>query len=193
MEQSENKIIELVWSNLGLPEEDGLQQLKDLFSLVERKKGSVFAKKDDYPRNIAIIHSGVLRAYYSSFDKEEYNKTFFTEGDFVGAYSALVTNNKNQIDIDCLTDCLLLEANYSQITKLYDKYRSVERMSRVLAEQFFVVKEKREIELVTLEAKERYEIFKNEHPNLEQLIPQYHIASYLGVSPTQLSRIRAKR
>jgi hypothetical protein len=54
-------------------------------------------------------------------------------------------------------------------------------------------KEKREIELVTLEAKERYAIFQQEHPQLEQLIPQYHIASYLGVSPTQLSRIRAQK
>jgi len=62
-----------------------------------------------------------------------------------------------------------------------------------MAEQFFIQKEKREIELVTLEAKERYQIFQKEHPGLDQQIPQYHIASYLGVSPTQLSRIRAQK
>ena len=54
-------------------------------------------------------------------------------------------------------------------------------------------KEKREIELVTMEAKDRYVIFQEEHPQIEQLIPQYHIASYLGISPTQLSRIRGQK
>ena len=135
----------------------------------------------------------MLRAYYSNDQAEEYNKTFFTENNFVGAYSALITQEKNLIDIDCLTDCSLLVATYQWITKLYDQHPQVERLARILAEQFFVRKEKREIELVTLEAKERYAIFQQEHPQLEQLIPQYHIASYLGVSPTQLSRIRAQK
>ena len=79
------------------------------------------------------------------------------------------------------------------MTKLYDSIPKIERLSRILAEHFFVDKEKREIELVMLGASEKYEIFKKEHPNLENLIPQYHIASYLGISPTQLSRIRAKK
>jgi hypothetical protein len=84
-------------------------------------------------------------------------------------------------------------AEYQKITALFEQYRKVERLARILAEQFFVRKEKREIELVTLEAKDRYAIFQKEHPQLEQLIPQYHIASYLGVSPTQLSRIRGRK
>jgi hypothetical protein len=58
------------------------------------------------------------------------------------------------------------------------------------AESFFLHKEKREIELVLLRADERYRIFKEEYPTLENLISQYHVASYLGITPTQLSRIR---
>ncbi|RIW14965.1 Crp/Fnr family transcriptional regulator [Algoriphagus lacus] len=170
-----------------------LECLLGLFSEIKLKKGTVFAKKGEYSKNIAFVKSGVLRAYYSNDKGEEYNKTFFTENNFVGAYSALITKEKNLIDIDCLTDCTLLVAEYEKITMLYGQYPQVERLARILAEQFFVRKEKREIELVTLEAKERYIIFQQEHPTLEQLIPQYHIASYLGVSPTQLSRIRAKK
>jgi CRP-like cAMP-binding protein len=131
-----------------------LELLTNLFSEVQLRKGAIFAKKGEYSRKIAFVKSGVLRAYYSNDQAEEYNKTFFTENNFVGAYSALITQKKNLIDVR---------------------------------------KEKREIELVTLEAKERYAIFQQEHPQLEQLIPQYHIASYLGVSPTQLSRIRAQK
>jgi len=163
------------------------------FSEVNFKKGKALAKKGEYAKKIAFVLNGVIRAYYSNDKGEEYNKTFFTAGKFVGAYSSLITKQKNLIDIDCLTDCKLLIAEYSKITSLYDQYPQIERLSRILAEYFFVIKEKREIELVTLEAKERYAIFQQEHPQLEQLIPQYHIASYLGVSPTQLSRIRAQK
>ncbi|MEL6559981.1 MAG: Crp/Fnr family transcriptional regulator [Bacteroidota bacterium] len=174
-------------------EEDTLDIFADLFTEQQYRKGSGFAVKGEYSRNIAFIKSGVLRAYYRDGSGKEYNKTFFTEGNFVGAYSSLITADKNLIDIDCLTDCTLLVTAYRQVTELYDRYPQVERLSRILAEQFFVRKEKREIELVTLQAKDRYVIFQNEHPALEQLIPQYHIASYLGVSPTQLSRIRAEK
>lgn len=172
---------------------EALDILTNLFSEVQLSKGVVFAKKGEYSRNIAFVKSGVLRAYYSNNNGGEYNKTFFTENSFVGAYSALVTGQKNLIDIDCLTDCTLLVAEYKKITALYNQYQQVERLARILAEQFFVRKEKREIELATLEAKDRYAIFQEEHPTLEQLIPQYHIASYLGVSPTQLSRIRGQK
>ncbi len=170
-----------------------IEQLDSKFSAIQLKKGNAFAKKGEYSKQIAFVESGVLRAYYCRENGEQYNKTFFTENAFVGAYSSLVSGKKNLIDIDCLTDCSLRVASFESITALYDQYPLIERLARLLAEQFFVNKEKREIELVTLEAKDRYAIFQQEHPGLEQLIPQYHIASYLGVSPTQLSRIRAQK
>lgn len=170
--------------------EEAFQALVNLFQSKTLQKGDKLAKKGEYSKDIAFVDSGVLRAYFSNAKGEEYNKTFFTENSFVGAYSSLVTGAANRIDIECLTDCNLFVANYQRIKMLFEKHQEIETLARILAEQFFVSKEKREIELVTLEAKERYEIFKKEHPGLDQLIPQYHIASYIGVSPTQLSRIR---
>ena len=111
----------------------------------------------------------------------------------MGTYNSLITGNPNNINIQALTDCSLLTVDYKQLVGLYDKHPMLERMARIIAETIFVVKEKREIELVTLDATQRYQIFKQEHPTLENLIPQYHIASYLGVSATQLSRIRGKK
>jgi len=105
----------------------------------------------------------------------------------------LISGQKNLINIQCLTNCVIQVADFNKITALYNDYPKIERLARILAENKFSIKEKREIELVTLDATERYIIFQSEHPNLENLIPQYHIASYLGVTPTQLSRIRAKK
>jgi len=172
---------------------ESLERLLSCFVQIKLGKGKAFAKKGEYSKNIGFVEKGVLRAYYQNDKGEEYNKTFFTANNFVGAYSSLVSGNVNLIDIDCLTDSILLVANFREIKSLYNQHPKIERLARVLAEQFFVKKEKREIELATLNAKERYSIFKQEHFTLEQLIPQYHIASYLGVSPTQLSRIRAEK
>ncbi len=172
---------------------ESLTALVNCFQPTELEKGESFANKGEYARNIAFVRFGVLRAYYSNEKGEVYNKTFFTENSFVGAYSSLVTGRRNLINIDALTNCSIMVAEFEKITSLYSRFPTIERMARILAEQFFVSKEKREIELVTLEAKDRYAIFQKEHPALEQLIPQYHIASYLGVSPTQLSRIRGQK
>ncbi len=163
------------------------------FSEKHFKKNEYFATEGEYSTKIAFLSLGVVRAFYRNYEGNEYNKTFFSTKGFIGAYSSLITNQKNQINLQCLTDCSLFIADFLAFTKLYDTHPKFERLSRILAEQFFVSKEKREIELVMLDATERYKIFQNEHPNLENLIPQYHIASYLGITPTQLSRIRAKR
>ena len=173
--------------------ENELEILLSLFTKKELKKNEYFAIEGEYSAKLAFVEHGVLRAFYRNQQGNEYNKTFFSKSGFIGAYSSLITNQKNQINIQCLTDCSFLIADYSTINALYDTYPKIERLARILAEHFFVHKEKREIELVMLDAKDRYKIFQEEHPNLENLIPQYHIASYLGITPTQLSRIRAQK
>lgn len=79
---------------------------------------------------------------------------------------------------------------YHELERLSDNNYELERLRRCIAERFFVGNEKKQLEMALMDATERYLIFKEEHPGLEDLIPQYHIASYLGISPTQLSRIR---
>ena len=164
-----------------------------LFQVEERAKHSFFAKEGSHPTQIGFMEWGVARAYYENKKKKNYNKTFFTASTFLGAYSALIAQKRNLINIQCLTDCKIWVADYKKIVELFDTHPMIERLARKLAEQFFVQKEKREIDLVMLDAMERYALFQEAYPDLEQLIPQYHIASYLGVSPTQLSRIRAKK
>lgn len=173
--------------------EDEYGLLRELFSFKTFKKHDFFIKNGDFAKQIAFVSKGVLRAFYQNENGDEYNKTFFKTGNFLGAYSSLISGKKNLIDIQCLTDCELLVANYVEFVALFEKKQKIERIARILSEQFFLRKEKREIELVTLNAEQRYVIFKQEHPNLDQIIPQYYIASYLGISATQLSRIRGKK
>lgn len=164
-----------------------------LFSEAKIKKGDYFACEGRVENQVGFLKKGVIRAFFRNREGVEYNKTFFTPKEFFAPYASLVTRQPNLINIQALTDCEILVADYPSVCALYEEYRQIESLSRILAENFFVAKEKREIELVLLQADERYRIFREEHPGLESLIPQYHIASYLGITPTQLSRIRTKK
>jgi CRP-like cAMP-binding protein len=167
-------------------------RVKDIFSEKELRKGEYFAVEGEKSKQIGFLTSGIIRAFYRNNEGLEYNKHFFISNNIIGGYSSLVTSTPNKIIQQALTDCKLLVGNYAEITKLYDLYPDFERFGRRLAELYFVSKEQREIEIVLLNADERYLIFRRDYPQLEQLIPQYQIASYLGITPTQLSRIRRK-
>ena len=83
-------------------------------------------------------------------------------------------------------------AKFEDLELKYNKFHDLERLGRKIAEHYFLEKESKELEMALQDATQRYSIFKNQFPTLEQLIPQYHIASYLGISATQLSRLRNK-
>lgn len=168
------------------------ERIEPLFSEKTLMKGEYFIREGETARQIGFLHSGIIRAFYRNKEGIEYNKHFFIQNNIIGGYSSLVTTTPTIINQQALTDCKISVAQYSEITKLYDTYPDFERVGRKLAEFYFVQKEKREIEIVLLDADKRYLIFREEYPQLEQLIPQYQIASYLGITPTQLSRIRRK-
>ena len=156
------------------------------------KKGEYYITEGEVSKEIGFLESGIMRAFYRTNEGVEYNKHFFLNPCFIGGYSSLITKTPNQIYQQALTDCTILTALYSDIQALYTNHPDIERAARILAELFFAQKEQKEIEIVLLDADKRYSIFQKEFPQLEQLIPQYHIASYLGITPTQLSRIRRK-
>lgn len=169
-----------------------LALVESVFVFDELKKGEYFVREGEYAKEIAFLESGVVRAFYINSQGKEYNKTFFVGPSIIGSYAALISKEKNRLPQQALCDCKIWRAKFEMIENLSVNNYEIEHLRRKIAEQFFVGNEKKQLEMALLEAKERYLIFKTEHPGIEDLIPQYHIASYLGISPTQLSRIRQK-
>ena len=164
--------------------------LSQLFELKTLKKGEFFAREGEYSQQIGFLQSGIVRAFFINKKGKEYNKQFFVAPTIIGAYTSLIIKQPNKIAQQALTDCTVLVADYQSIERLYHQYHDLERLGRKVAEYYFLEKEQKEIEMALLDADKRYEILKNTFPTLEMEIPQYHIASYLGISATQLSRIR---
>ena len=170
-----------------------LTALLNLFQPRDLKKNEFYAREGKKARKLAFIEDGLMRTFYRNEKGEEFNKIFFKNPAIVGAYSSLITKEPTIINIQCLTDCKIVEANFEDIAGLYPEHRSIETLNRKIAEDFFVEKERREMSLIMYDASERYNMFRDKFPDLENSLPQYQIASYLGITPVQLSRIRARK
>ncbi|MEO1254133.1 MAG: Crp/Fnr family transcriptional regulator, partial [Bacteroidota bacterium] len=122
-----------------------------------------------------------------------YNKTFFIENSFALSIGSVLQDIPSYLFFDALLDTSILRASFNQLRALFPKHRCVETMVRKFIEyEWIIKKEQRELRMVMNDASDRYAFFQQEYPGLENRIPQYHIASHLGVTPIQLSRIRAQ-
>lgn len=168
--------------------------LSDLFTYAELKKGAFLVRGGEKTETLAFVLDGALRAYFIDKEGTEYNKTFFLENSFAASIGSILQNIPSYLNFDALLDTKILKANYHEVVGLFERHRCLESMVRKLYEyEWIIQKEQRELRLVMNSATERYVWFQKEYPGLENLIPQYHIASHLGITPVQLSRIRARR
>ena len=167
--------------------------LSELLTLKQYKKNDYLSREGEMAYNAVFLLDGIVRVFYRSKDGAEYNKTFFVPGMFPTPLTALLSGTPNLINFQALTDCDTVELNFAEFKKLFKKYPSLDSFMRIVLEIEWIKKERHDIRMVTNSAAENYEIFLEEHPGLEQQIPQYHIASYLGITPIQLSRIRSSK
>jgi CRP-like cAMP-binding protein len=131
--------------------------------------------------------------YYRDARGTEWTKAFCLAGTVVAAYSALLRGEPSRLSIQALEPSTLLVADFDSYQTLTAEHPCWQIVNRKLAEGLFIKKEQRESELLLDDASTRYQNFLDEYPGLEARVKQYHIASYLGITPVSLSRIRAQR
>lgn len=181
------KFIESI-AHFNLPE--AWEEMALLFKQRTLEKGELFAEQGEISNKIAFIVKGTARTFLVNQDGKEFSKYFNVSGQLMAPYASIIRNEPSFVSIEALTQCEILEANYSEVSELGEKYKDVQKILRGVPEMLFVLNEIRSIQLVMLSAKERYEVFRKDFPGLENEINQYHIASFLGITPIQLSRIR---
>lgn len=172
--------------------------IADILEEKQFKKEAFFAKTGRYEQKVGILLSGVFRSFINNVAGNEFTKTLYTPIhyktpiSYLGAYTSLITGTANQVNIQALTDAKVLVCSYDSWNSLSTSNKEALEWSRKLANLFFMGKEKREMQLSTMTAEQRYILFREEFPELENQINQYHIAQFIGITPTQLSRIRKK-
>jgi CRP-like cAMP-binding protein len=175
-----------------MPDKD-LKVLDDLCSIKRYKKKDFFLRSGQLPVYSGYIAEGAFREYYIDKNGREYNKAFCFKGDFTGSYYDLHLQKPSLVTIEALADSIVVLVNHAKYQHLVQSDTFWLRVSYTLAHNLLMKKFERELQLLTLTAAERYELLQKRYPELEQLVPSYHIASYLGITPISLSRIRASK
>jgi len=168
------------------------QTLRQTMRSVEFSKGQFLVQEGEANGVLYYIDRGLVRFVYTTSDGREFNKSFAAEGEFVGCLRSILSQQPCRFAIQALeaTQTLALYPQEREI--LWKNYPEWERLGRLLAERLALKKEEREAEFLLDSAECRYQRFINDHPALQERIPQYHIASYIGITDVALSRIRKR-
>lgn len=139
---------------------------------------------------IYFVCDGLLRFYYLSDDGVESNKAFIAKNTFAGALAALALDLPVLYGIQALEPTTYLAAKLQDFIDLYEQDPVFEKLGRKFAEWLLIRKELRTRSLLQQQAKQRYVSFAQNYPEFIERVPQYHIASYLGITEVSLSRIK---
>ena len=165
-------------------------KLMNMVRLVRLGKCQYFVKIGDVPDKLGFISSGIFRIFFITEQGDEKILAFRTENQFLSAFSQFLQGQPSWCGIQALAESLLLCINLEEYNQLVSEHSCWNTLSRKYLENLFIEKEKREREFLSEDATARYLSFKHNNPGLEEQISQYHIASYLGITPVALSRIR---
>ena len=162
-----------------------------LFHKKNYKKGSYLLKAGNVCRYIIFIETGLVR-YYANTDDNEKTNYFNKEGEFVCDYLSFLPQIPSGINIQALEDTTIYQISFTDMQQFYEQVEHGERFGRLAIEQVFVSAISQMNSLYTDPPEVRYRKFISNFPNLGQRIPQYYIASYIGIQPQSLSRIRKR-
>ncbi len=165
---------------------------KSILKTKKYSKGSFIVKYGEEADFIGFICYGLAQIYYTNYKGDHLIKTFVKEKDLVGPYSDILLGSPSRVDIQCLEDSLIIYADYNKYKELYNVHSCWETIGRKVAEHEYVVKESKE-RLLLKSAEERWFQFKEKNKDLMNRISQQLIASYLGITPITLSRIKRKK
>lgn len=152
-------------------------------------KNEFFIQVDEVPETIAFIISGIFRVFYTSSKGVEKTLVFRDQKHFLSAYSSFLEKQKSPYSIQAITESVLIYMPLSKYSELVTGHNCWTNISGRYAQQLFIEKENRERELLLLNASKRYENFRKKYMHIINEIPNYMIASYLGITPESLSRI----
>ncbi|ARV05942.1 hypothetical protein BTO04_04165 [Polaribacter sp. SA4-10] len=153
-------------------------------------KGDVLIRQGQAVKNTYFVKDGCLRAYCINKNGKEYTLQFAIKNWWISDFMAIYNNELSTLTIECITDSNIIEFNAKKLDGIYSIFPEFEAFQRKNLERHVVSLHKRILNQLQLTATERYDLFLKQYPDIEQYTPNYHIASYLGITQQSLSRIR---
>jgi CRP-like cAMP-binding protein len=179
-----NRIVELT--------EEEERILVSLISIRKLLKGQYFLQQGDICKFSGFVISGCTKTFYVDDEGQEHVLMFSVEDWWTSDMGSYITQKPTDFNVQCLEKTVLIQFSYEQQEEMLRRIPKLERFFRIIVERAFVASQKRVVRNLSLSAKDRYLFFRNEYPKIEQRIPQYLIASYLGITKEFLSKIKSQ-
>ena len=170
-------------------EPDAIRELESHFTFCDFRKKEVLLSMGERSEDICLILKGIVRGYYIDTEGNEITKCFSKEGNWCCVYN-LISEDVSPFFIETLEETVVARINILAVNRLVDYYPQIrEKMERQIRE-IFIKAEKRILDFKGTDAKKRYLDFMEEYSDVAYRVKQEYVASYLGVTPSSLCRIK---
>mgnify|MGYP001544391462 CR=1 FL=1 len=167
-----------------------------LYSISEEKsipKGVTLIREGQTVKKIYFVHEGCMRSFCTDKNGKEHTLQFAIKNWWISDYIAIHNHEKATLSIETLSASAIIEFKAKELIGIHSEFPEFEAYQRNNLERHIVSLHKRILNQLQLTAEERYDLFLEQYPNIEQSARNYHIASYLGITQQSLSRIRVEK
>lgn len=175
--------------NIAKVEHNEIELITNSFKPLYLNKGDYFLEAGKINRHVGYLHKGLVR-YFVYKDGEESTFEFTKEGEFIADYQSFNNKTSSVQNIQAIEDCEFLIINHDDVQNIFNTTKNGNLIGRIIIEHRFDIMVNQLLAIYMQSHEERYRSFIKNYSKLSQRIPQYLIASYVGVKPESLSRIR---
>lgn len=170
--------------------DDEAEIVGECFTVVELKKKEILLFAGDHSSHMRFISDGCLRSYYMDGEAKEHVIQFGIEDWWINDLYSYLTDTPSKQFVQAIDESIVLQIHKDKLNELYNTVPAVERFFRLKFEKAYVSLQERTINTMSKTAEERYIDFRSKYRDIEQRVPQYMVASYLGITPEFLSKLR---
>lgn len=164
-----------------------------LLKITRVKKKQFIAQPDFVCKYRSYVYSGAMRAYLVNNDGQDHTIAFAIEDWWISDYSSFIFQEPGTLFVEALEATTLVQLDYNAEQLLMETIPKFEKFFRIITQRSFASLQRRLLSNLSKTAEQRYEEFVNKHPSIALRVPQYALASYLGMSTEYLSKLRNNR
>ncbi|MDX1636591.1 MAG: Crp/Fnr family transcriptional regulator [Balneolaceae bacterium] len=191
MEKEYEPLLEYIDEYISL-ESDEIDILASLTRTKRVRRRQFLAEQGEICRYENFVVEGCLRCYHLDEDGKEHVVQFAVEDWWISDMQSFLTQSPAHFNVDSVEPSVVIQFGYKELQELFRRVPKFERFFRLIIQNAFIATQKRIVASYSKDAGKRYIEFKNRYPDIEKRVPQYMVASYLGISPEFLSKIRRR-